>query len=71
MIILNHRILLLQWLALYLSIIGIAIVQYEQQESTRQNLSAESGNLIIGFAAVITMCWTSAIAGVCELCQDI
>ncbi len=55
----------MQWFALFISIVGVAIVQYEQHRTSvsLHHRSTESANAVIGFVAVIAMCWTSAIAG--------
>uniref|UniRef100_A0A914EJ78 Uncharacterized protein n=1 Tax=Acrobeloides nanus TaxID=290746 RepID=A0A914EJ78_9BILA len=50
-----------QWIALILLIIGVTDVQLQYEPPTKSNVEQ---NPTLGFAAVLTMCFTSAFAGV-------
>lgn len=51
-----------QWLALWILIVGVTIVQLQYQPSSAQIYGTKQ-NLSLGFIAVLTMCFTSAFAG--------
>ncbi len=59
-VMLKKAISMAQWGALLMSVAGVVIVQMEQGD---RKLQQKGGNVAIGVAAVIGMCWTSAFAG--------
>ncbi|CAI4225938.1 unnamed protein product [Auanema sp. JU1783] len=50
-----------QWFALTISLIGVVMVQMDKSPT---NSSGSSGNKLVGIVSVVSMCWTSAFAGV-------
>uniref|UniRef100_A0A914X7T8 Uncharacterized protein n=1 Tax=Plectus sambesii TaxID=2011161 RepID=A0A914X7T8_9BILA len=61
-IMLGKQISTMQWGSLVMSVVGVAAVHYEQNHNSTDD--DRMGNRMIGFAAVIAICWTSAFAGV-------
>lgn len=66
--VLNKPLSRIQWLALVVLILGVADVQLQYQPPTDANKVEQRP--WIGFCAVFTMCFTSAVAGIASLFDD-
>ncbi|KAI1726579.1 nucleotide-sugar transporter domain-containing protein [Ditylenchus destructor] len=57
---------MVQWSALFISLVGVILVQTSSQQnrSTQNDTEESRRNELIGLVTVIVMCWSSAFAGV-------
>ncbi|KAF8375521.1 nstp-8 [Pristionchus pacificus] len=62
--ILNKILSCTQWVALFISLLGVVIVQIEKARTSSNPNLVQSGNPVIGFSATFAIAWMSSFAGV-------
>ncbi|XP_013783052.1 UDP-galactose translocator-like [Limulus polyphemus] len=61
---LNKKLFMLQWVALFFLFIGVAFVQFAQANTTQINPAGREQSPFFGFLAIFTACCLSGFAGV-------
>ena len=64
MAILRKQLIATQWGALFLLLVGVALVQLAQTEPSKTDTSGPEQNRFIGFSAALTACILSGFAGI-------
>lgn len=64
LLMLRKKIILNQWVALILLVLGVVLVQLAQTESKDKSQADDKQGRFIGFLAAISACWLSGFAGV-------
>nr|CAG4651972.1 EOG090X098P [Triops cancriformis] len=62
--ILRRQLIVTQWLALVLLLIGVALVQLAQTDSPKEAAGSPAQNRLIGFGAALSACVLSGFAGI-------